>query len=76
MQNKKVNEFTLISVPKEAIAITAPSMKPNATGTAKNARAMPNKSNTNIGLTAHFWLIRRYAHGLYSQVLSRSRALS
>ena len=27
--------------------------------------AMPAKNKTNHGLTASFWLIRRYARGLY-----------
>ena len=37
---------------------------------------MPTDNNTNLGFTPCFWLILRYAHGLYGKVLSRSRALS
>lgn len=37
---------------------------------------MPTVNNTNSGFTPCFWLILRYAHGLYGKVLSRSRALS
>ena len=37
---------------------------------------MPTVNNTNLGFTPCFWLILRYAHGLYGKVLSRSRALS
>ena len=37
---------------------------------------MPTDSNTNLGFPPCFWLILRYAHGLYDKVLSRSRALS
>ena len=37
---------------------------------------MPTDNNTNLGFTPSFWLILRYAHGLYGKVLSRSRALS
>ena len=37
---------------------------------------MPTDSNTNLGFPPCFWLILRYAHGLYGKVLSRSRALS
>ena len=37
---------------------------------------MPTDNNTNLGFTPCFWLILRYAHGLYDKVLSRSRALS
>ena len=36
---------------------------------------MPTVNNTNLGFTPCFWLILRYAHGLYGKVLSRSRAL-
>ena len=37
---------------------------------------MPTVNNTNLDFTPCFWLILRYAHGLYDKVLSRSRALS
>ena len=37
---------------------------------------MPTVNNTNLGFPPCFWLILRYAHGLYGKVLSRSRALS
>ena len=37
---------------------------------------MPTDNNTNLGFTPCFWLILRYAHGLYGKVLSRSRVLS
>ena len=37
---------------------------------------MPTDNNTNLGFTPCFWLILRYAHGLYGKVLSRSCALS
>ena len=37
---------------------------------------MPTDNNTNLGFTPCFWLILRYAHGLYGKVLSRSYALS
>ena len=37
---------------------------------------MPTVNNTNLGFTPCFWLILRYAHGLYDKVLSRSCALS
>ena len=37
---------------------------------------MPTDNNTNLGFPPCFWLILRYAHGLYGKVLSRSRALS
>ena len=37
---------------------------------------MPTVNNTNLGFPPYFWLILRYAHGLYGKVLSRSRALS
>lgn len=37
---------------------------------------MPTVNNTNLGFTPCFWLILRYAHGLYGKVLSRSRTLS
>ena len=37
---------------------------------------MPTDNNTNLGFTPCFWLILRYAHGLYGKALSRSRALS
>ena len=37
---------------------------------------MPTDNNTTLGFTPCFWLILRYAHGLYDKVLSRSRALS
>ena len=41
-----------------------------------NSFTMPTDNNTNLGFTPCFWLILRYAHGLYGKVLSRSRALS
>ena len=37
---------------------------------------MPTDNNTNLGFTPCFWLILRYAHGLYGKVLRRSRVLS
>ena len=37
---------------------------------------MPTDNNTNLGFPPCFWLILRYAHGLYDKVLSRSCALS
>ena len=37
---------------------------------------MPTVNNTNLGFPPCFWLILRYAHGLYGKVLRRSRVLS
>ena len=41
-----------------------------------NSFTMPTDNNMNFGFPPCFWLILRYAHGLYGKVLSRSRALS